>query len=231
MSGEEQGLLNLLMDFETNSLRSPFKMTVPPNGRYGAFDHNPIPPGSLACASQKMVEAINPPCFEKCTETSKYVSRENEPLEIVGFKTIKVRNVAIPARQTAEYLTSHFPCTRFLINYSSNVTHQAESQTRAFRKTDAEAQKERIQSEAEYLMKVAKEIGDQAMVIDSAKWTINIAILNKAVEWLGFTDCAFPRPLELNTGATAGTGTSYSHSLKKIPMNPNCRYTGGSRIS
>ena len=230
MSGEEQGLLTVLMDFEQVKLTSPFEMVVQAKNRYGAFDHNPIPSGSLACASQKMVEAINPPCFEKCTEPSKLVSPKDEANEIVGFKTIKFVNQRVAPKAAADFLLRHFPCARFIVNYSSDAKHQAQSQIRAFKvKTSVDAKADVIEHQASYLMNVAKEIGDQAIVIDSAQWTKNITVLNNAVEWLGFTDCAFPKPLELNTGASAGSGSSYSHSLKHLSMNPKCRYTGSTR--
>jgi len=227
MSGEEQGLLGVLMDFEQVKLSRPYEMAVQAKNRYGAFDHNTIPDGSLACASQKMVEAINPPCFKNCSETSKLVLPKDEASEIVGFKTIKFVNQSVAPKDAADFLLRHFPCARFIVNYSSDAKHQAESQIRAFKATTSvDAKADVIEHQAAYLMNVAKEIGDQAIVIDSAQWTKNITVLNEAVEWLGFTDCAFPRPLQLNTGATAGSGSPYSHSLIHLWMNPKCRYAG-----
>ena len=160
---------------------------------------------------------------------------QDEASEIVGFKTIKkFVYQAVAPDVAADFLLRHFPCSRFIVNYSSDAKHQAESQTiRAFKNKTAsvDAKVKAIERQAAYyLMNVAKEIGDQAIVIDSAQWTKNITVLkNKAVEWLGFSDCAFPKSLQLNTGATQGSGSSYSHSLKHLSMNPKCRDTGSTR--
>jgi len=223
MSGEDQGLLMNLMNFEREKLKYPFEMKS--SNRFGAFDHNPIPEGSLACAYQKMVEAIDPPCYKDCTGTSKRVSPEDEAKEIVGFKTIKFLDSKVPAKEAAAFLLSHFPCARFIVNYSSDAEKQAQSQIRAFHgKNDVDARAKVIERSADYLIRTAKEIGDQAIVVDSAAWTKNITVLNDAVKWLGFVDCDFPKPLELNTAASEGTGSSYGHNLRYIPMNPKCRY-------
>lgn len=179
-----------------------------------------------------MVEAMNPPCFKDCTATSKFVRPEEEGEEIIGFKTIKFVDLKVTPKKAADFLTSHFPCARFIINYSSNVTRQAESQIRAFRQKSASVENKVnfLEHQAAYLFKVANEIGDQAMLLDSAQWTNNITVLNEAVEWLGFTDCAFPRPLALNTGGTSESGNPYSHSVKKLRMHPECRYTGSNLL-
>jgi hypothetical protein len=88
--------------------------------RIGAWARNPIPDGSLACVSQKMIESSTPPLI---VNGSLLINEEEEANEIVGFKTIRLlRNQTVSdIPKIAKFLQQHFPCARYLINYRLDI--------------------------------------------------------------------------------------------------------------
>ncbi len=203
MGGENNNAIQKIMTMTQGITASPFQLQPPPASKFSAWDHNPIPDGSLACVAQKTIEAIVPPVFVNST----YVD-PNEAGDIVGFKTIRLLrdNDIKDVPEIAKFLIESFPCARFLVNYRSDFVHQAQSQVTSLatyknEKKDLDIAVERISKEVDRLKKLAKLLGSRAMTLDSVKWTEDVGELNKAVMWLGFDKtCAFPKLMELNTG-------------------------------
>jgi len=62
--------------------------------------------------------------------------------------------------------------------------------------------------------------GDQAVLLDSAKWTTNLTMINDVVDWLGFDQtCRFKELLEFNT---QGHGFQNEHTELSY-QDPSCQ--------
>jgi hypothetical protein len=232
MSGECNNCIQHVRTMISSITGSQFK-----SDPVGAWHRNPIPKGSLACVSQKMIESITPPLIVNGTLL---IEEEEEANEIVGFKTLRLfeNQTEADIPKIAKFLQSHFPCTRYLINYRSDIERQAASIKSNFQgeanntihhlTTD-------ISRRVDLAMRLAEQLGNQSMVLDSTKWTKDISYLNEAVTWLGFDPtCAFPRLLEMNTARFVGRdgkmyGNQYDHTLTRLSLDPRCRPLGNSR--
>lgn len=227
MGGENNNAIQRIMNMIKGVTDPPFRLKPLASTKFSAWDHNPIPDGSLACVAQKMIETIVPPAIINGTKL-----HPNEGEEIVGFKTIRLMrdNKLSDVPTIAAFLVNYFPCARFIINYRSDFVGQAQSQVTAFvsykeGKTEADAVVEKIAKEVERLKKLAELLGKRAKIIDSAKWTEDVGELNKVVKWLGFDDtCAFPKLMELNTG---GNSTN-TRNLGTVPNQGRGRMNGPS---
>jgi hypothetical protein len=179
-----------------------------------AWHHNPVYEGSHACVTQKMIQVINPP------REQRDVRKEHEV--ILGFKTIRFHR-AVNLTKAVEFVKESLPCARILVNIRSNTTAQALSQMTAFQKKNIRP--ETLDRENERLIHVAEKLfgKDQAMVLDSSRWTKNITHLNQAVEWLGFhKSCYFQDLLQFNTqNSFLATG-----SRRVRGLSLECRYVG-----
>jgi hypothetical protein len=110
MSGEINSAIGHLSTMVNSVTQRPFRQ----GGRTGLWHHIPIPDGSLACVSQKMIESITPPSIIHGT----LLNEEEEANEIVGVKTIRLlqNQTESDIRKIAkEFLQSHFPCSRYLV--------------------------------------------------------------------------------------------------------------------
>ena len=130
------------------------------------------------------------------------------------------------ASKLVNYIVEMFPCTRFVVNVRSDVESQVLSQQKAWNNigTDELGTQKR---ENVILERIARDIlgPDRAIFLDSSEWTKNVTVLNKAVEWLGFSrECFFTELMQFNTAGDSGYG-----STKKTltPHGPGCRYLGG----
>ncbi len=239
MGGENNNAIHNIMTMIEQTTSYPFRLKPPSYLKYGAWYHNPIPDGSLACVTQKMIETIVPPSFINGTQLD-----PNESDEIIGFKTIRLMtNInSTEVKNIAQFLNMSFPCARFIINYQSDNAKQAKSQTMVFEsqnQEDIDEAVQRIAMEVKHLKNLAELLGQKAMILDSTKWTKDVGELNKAVEWLGFDrSCAFPKLMKLNTelskpkdgknatSAQMGINAAFKHTDTKIILDPSCRYVG-----
>jgi len=222
MSGECNNAIQHLRTMIKRITGPPFKQDD------GPWYRNPIPEGSLACVSQKMIESITPPLFVNGT----LLSESEEANEIVGFKTIRLfRNQTVSdVPKIAKFLQAHFPCSRYLFNFRSDVEAQAASQISNFKKSANKPIQRVIKdiSRSNDLMTaLAKQLGNQSMLLDSSRWIEDVSYLNEVVMWLGFDPkCAFPRLLEFNTGRTIGAGGAFTHTFTELTLDSRCRYRG-----
>lgn len=228
MGGENFDVLQNIKDMMNATFHGAMKTSYSITSKNTPWYHNPIPTGALACVSQKMIETIVPPLF---LNNTRFPPKEEQ--EIIGFKTIRLfqRTPLSCMSEMVSFLQEHFPCTRYLVNFRSNLQAQAKSQTTTFKKDmkdrdDLDKVVNRLDHEVEWLLHFAKLMGDdRATILDSSVWTEDVSELNKAVRWLGFDDsCAFEKILELNTKDGYG-----SQGPKTLTMNPRCRYVGGGK--
>jgi len=150
MAGENNNALyhiKTMMDSIFQGTTSMMLDTSNETDPYSAWYHHPILPGTLSCASQKIIETIIPPPSLKNyqypsthegqeSQSKQYEQRdeEEEGEMILGFKTIRLLNT-IPIKkipQVVKFLSEHFPCTRYIVNHRSGVREQAESWLRRF---------------------------------------------------------------------------------------------------
>ena len=118
---------------------------------------------------------------------------EKSPWEVCQWKPV------------ADFVKENFPCSRIIINYSSNLERQANSSWHA-QKNHTQAITKLAKSNSR-LKVMAKQFGSQAYVLDSALWLKNLTYLNELVSWLGFPpECHFKGLLEFNT-----KGNGYGH--------------------
>ncbi len=242
MGGENNNALLNIKTLIDKTTAPPFKLRPTANAKYSAWNHNPIPNGSLACMAQNIIETIVPPVL---MNSSHLYPKEQD--EIVGFKTVRlVRDIkATELPVVANFLKEWFPCARFIINYRSEVVKQALSQKKAFvsqSKDGIDVLVKRISSEVERLKALADLLGNQSMTLDSSRWTKDVEELNKAVQWLGFGKrCSFSKLMKLNTGlakqpAVQGkykfnqikksSSAAYQHSDTMMDLDPHCQYMG-----
>lgn len=222
MAGENNNVLQNIKTMFDSTFSGPNGYDLRNSSHHGAFYHNPIQKESLACISQKMIEAIIPPPIE-ANETS----LDSEDV-ILGFKTIRLfrDNKMSDVKKIVDFLKMHFPCTRYIVNYRSNFTGQALSQTSTLRKyknekDDLDAAMNRIENEVKRLLAFAELMGDRAKIMDSVNWTQHVTYLNEAVQWLGYdSSCAFPGVMELNTK------NGFGGKSKNMSLSPLCKYLG-----
>ena len=181
------------------------------------WGHNQVYPGSYACAGQSIMEVINPPEDEATKEADL----------IVGFKIITLQ--FFKQKQLKPYLDflhEIFPCARFLVNIRSDVESQAQSVEKTFTKVNSDNEVADLQDANQRYRKIAKDLGEDAFLLDSTEWTQNITVLNNAVDWLGFhKSCHFKTLLEFNT-----EGWGYANGKTELEsIDPECRYIGSNR--
>ncbi len=134
ISGENHNTFGIVSQIETNLKdHSPQLLKHPMDKTTGPFRHNVIPKGSLACISQDLHYAMNPPPLEVQNDPhfADGLKFKYDPNVILGFKTVRLHMFRKP-RAATRYLRTHFPCSRFVINVQQNITHQYESYRRTF---------------------------------------------------------------------------------------------------
>ena len=231
MSGENNNLMGHLYDLYEGTLKTLIKKN-PERVSVDPWFRNPLTKSSLACAFQNIVETITPPLpiDPSLSPSSMEEKRKEEREMIIGFKTIRVfnegRRSAEEASKLVNYIVEMFPCTRFVVNVRSEVESQVLSKQKGWNKTGTD-ELGNLKRENVILERIAREIlgPDRAIFLDSSEWTKNVTVLNKAVEWLGFSrECFFTELMQFNTGGDRGYG-----STKKTltPHGQGCRYLGG----
>jgi len=170
-----------------------------------SWKHNYIPPQSMSCVAQSMIEAINPPLLDE--EEGKTIADKDHASDIIGFKTIRFFYHRYREEQQdsmAQFLIDNFPCSKVLINVNSDVEGQAASIEKNF-KRDGGSEKIRhdIVRENDMMSRLSKTLGpERSFVLDKTVWTAdNLTSLNAAVSWLGYGEpCHFKEMLAYNAG-------------------------------
>jgi hypothetical protein len=222
MSGENNcalGTIHQMIDNIANNSHFLAQQRHPRGAFDAAWGHNLVPEGAFACVAQHMIETINPPLLHENLEPI-----QDDSDTIVGFKTIRFlqKNFNISDNDKVDYVKEHFPCSRVLVNIRSNTSEQALSYASKpfFRERLAHDGETALEERNDRLRLIAKLFGPQAMLLDSSDWVSNVDILNRVVQWLGFSEsCYFQRLLEYNT-------KGYAHGEIEMVLNPNCRYVG-----
>jgi len=196
---------------------------------HGAWRHNPVVNGSMACVAQTMIQTINPPRID---EEGHYVVEDDddeqldEESKILGFKTIRLlRHVKEEDdERVAKWLTERLPCARFLINIRSGVAQQAKSFSTNFHHDNAE---EQLRDWNRRMRNLYRTLGpSRAYLLDSAKWFADVSYLNDVLPWLGYSDeCHFNKVLQYNTEHGSGHGDVDTSDL--MIDGSKCRYAAG----
>jgi hypothetical protein len=239
MTGENNNLVgrfeNLLQDWPQDMI----------DGTAPAWFHNPIPEESWSCASQTVFTTANPPKLVKSNSSIKNGDGEGEePLltleegsdeqTILGFKTIRLFDNEIIqhtynltevqiqdiAMNMFEALTRLFPCSRFVVNFRSDVTSQVISWQASFGATNPDEILKRLKLDNDLLHAFHNySIIQRSFLLDSTQWTRNITTFNEMLDWLGYSkSCHFPAALEYNTQ------DGYSATKTEVNLSQDCKY-------
>jgi len=170
--------------------------------RKGSFAHNAIPPQSMSCSIQGIMNAINPPP----QNVQQHVNIRGHPsIEefnrdmIFGAKTIRFQNGEWNVKQSAKFLKENFPCSRVVINIRSDVKGQLKSNKKTFG-TKKGKNTTFIEVQNQFLIELSKELGDEmSRLVDMNEWIKDIDILNDLVTWLGFRGCTYKQIVHENS--------------------------------
>lgn len=186
----------------------------------GAWKHAAIRKSDFACVAQSMMNAINPP--EKLVQEDEDRLLADEDT-ILGWKTIRFHLNSWPTEQSVAFLREHFPCSRVIINYNSNIRRQAESLLALWGQGEnmKEVQEE-LEAENDQLLDVANKLGsNQAFVMDTSIYESpesGVREVNAMVKWLGFKGCTFTDLLHENKDH------GYALDKHNVSLGLNCRY-------
>lgn len=185
----------------------------------GAWLHNPVPVQAMACAMQKLMTTIDPPS----TEVLSTLNTPNNPtLEeyehsmIFGAKMVRIQSSGWNPEAAVAYFQENFPCSRYIVNHSSNIKGQVKSRMDLGWDT---ADYDILRKENEFLKKFTRLMGpDAAQLIDMNEWIHDVSIINNIVDWMGYRKCHFPKVLHDNSH---GYATGDSSDLK---IGQKCHY-------
>jgi hypothetical protein len=222
MAGEENGQLIYAKLFtenlEAKSLQFHSETQV-----QGAFQHYPIPQGSMICPIQQLFETMNPPSELQLSDTNGYDDSET----ILGFKFIRfddARFGGTDVESAIMFLQEYFPCARFVINIRGDIESQKASWIKAFKPAD-EKVIEKLPKVNEMLRQLASSLGtDKARLLDMDEWSSGTAsglqVLDELVEWLGYDKCKFSSILHQN---------KFNYELEAsetFSLGVSCRFVG-----
>jgi hypothetical protein len=229
MTGENN---NLIARFENVLKQSTPAML---EGKEAAWFHdNPIPEESFSCASQTLFTTFNPP--KLMANTNGEMLEESDEETILGFKTIRLFDNEVKMNDNVSNLstmqlreivqdkvvTLHhlFPCARFVVNFRSDVQHQAASWKKQFGAKNTTKASQVIQLDNDLLHIFHNAMGrKRSFLLDSTVWTQNISSFNDMVDWLGFAQaCHFPAALEYNTDK------GYKATKTEVDLSQDCMY-------
>jgi len=210
MAGENNDALHELKNMKEHVLGNKHWIN-----NSAAWGHNKVPPQAYSCVAQSMIETINPPKFNQSKSLEE--EREADYKTIIGFKTIRfLKGSEVDDKGLVEFVQENFPCSKILINYSSNITRQSNSAW--WEKRGQNVSFEILRGVNARLGRVGNMFGSQAYMLDSAAWLRNISVLNEMVTWLGFPlHCHFQHLLAFNVG-----GAGYTHEARHAPLQNGC---------
>jgi len=217
MAGENADTLHYLKNTKEGVMDN--KQWTRNSGKQSAWGHNEVPPQSFSCVAQHMIETINPPKLETGKSFSKMEEKVREDDQrIVGFKTIRfLSGPESDDNFLVQFIQENFPCSKIVINYTSNITRQSDSAWFGAKERNSTLSK--LGGANARLMKISTMFGSRAYLLDSAVWLKNISVLNEMVNWLGFSEkCHFTSLLTFNVG-----GRGYGHGDTTIKMQRGCQ--------
>jgi len=141
---------------------------------------------------------------------------------ILGFKTVRLHQTNWTGWDAANFLREHYPCTRVLINYQTNLTHQYNSFKRTFDHAEGEEydgpSMEDLMRINEFQEVLHSQLKGLSKLIDLDLWSKDVGILNDVVDWLGFDKCRFQEVMHENN---MGYATDNETSLR---VGDDCSY-------
>ncbi len=183
----------------------------------GAFMHNAMPIGSMACVMQTLVNALNPPDLTPETLKQFPFDADKESKQILGIKTIRLQKSLWTPWQANRYFMENFPCARFIINIRSDIDGLAQSVINTFKRDDLDEAVEDYKAQTKFLKKLAELMDGRAKLIDMDVWKNDVSVLNDVLDWLGFENCSFKKILHENING-------YQHDSSEISIGENCIY-------
>ena len=217
MAGENNGHLFHGMS-AINTLKDTYEYKIDSRSEVrGAWRHHPIPRMAMTCPVQNMYETMNPPPEKVMNLRNGFDDSDT----ILGFKTVRFHGNKFGEthEESTDFLLETFPCAKFIINIRGDVASQLKSWESAFgtQKDGAE-----IIEYNQRLLDVANRMGeDKARLIDMSEWSqkddAGLHVLNSLIDWLGFTDCAYPSLLHANKDG-------YALDNQQMSLGKQCRF-------
>lgn len=191
----------------------------------GAYFHNAIPPQSMSCPIQSIINTLNPApqhIQQMVNVTGNPSLEEYDTDRILGVKTIRFQKGDWSVQEASNFLREYFPCSRVVANIRSDVESQLKSMSNTFKNDHKGADDtDKILKMNDFLIRVAEELGsDMAKLIDMNDWTQNVDVLNEVVQWLGYRECKYAGIVHENAA-----GYDRDHETEH-DMGKNCHYVG-----
>ncbi len=170
----------------------------------GAWMHNGIPVGALACPIQQIIDTINPPPYRvqhRVNVTGSPSIHEYDHSRILGMKTVRIGDSILwDAKAASNFFERNFPCSKIVVNIRSEIKKQAVSSMNASWKEGNQTEiEERLRHSQRFLREFHHELGpNRAILMDMNEWAKDISVFNTMVKWLGFRNCEFKALLREN---------------------------------
>jgi hypothetical protein len=184
---------------------------------YGSWMHNSIPKGVMACVSQQIMEAINPPSLDMLLnrETAGNIKSIDRPT-IYGMKEIRFHRGNWSAKEAANFIKTNFPCARVLGNLRMDTVAQLKSLNATF---ERDVQQITLNSYNDFIRAFVDELGvERSKLLVMEEWTNSVQKLNVVAQWLGFEECSFTNILHENKGGIARDNST------GLGLGESCRY-------
>jgi hypothetical protein len=218
LSGENNDELYIASKLEQN-LKLKKQFNFGGEKTEGAWLHNPVPVQAMACAMQKLMTTIDPPSAEVLSTLNtpnNPTLEEYERSMIFGAKMVRIQSSGWNPEAAVAYFQENFPCSRYIVNHSSNIKGQVKSRLDLGWNT---ADYDILRKENEFLKKFTRLMGPEAArLIDMNEWINDVSIINNIVDWMGYRKCYFPKVLHDNNH---GYATGDSADLK---IGQKCHY-------
>ena len=195
LAGENHNQIKFVAKLTSNLVNNRPRLLRHPHDKHtGPFMHNAIPQGSFGCIAQDVFHMMNPPPL--AVQQNKDIQMEEYDKDLIlGFKTVRMHLGDWTAQKASEYLKSHFPCSRVIINYQTNITHQLESHHQTFGNqsdTYLAPSMDQLEKANQFQFNLHRNLGDDySKLIDMDEWSKDVQVLNQIVSWLGFEKCQF----------------------------------------
>ncbi len=204
LSGENNGVMVSAASLERNLGGVEDLLGQRNDVRDGAWMHNGIPAGALACSMQQIINTINPPPYRvqrRVNVTGSPSIQEYDRFKILGMKTVRIGDSKLwDAKAVSNFFQTNFPCSKIVVNIRSERKKQVMSSMRASWKESNQTEiEERLRHSQGFLKEFYHELGpNRAILIDMKEWTKDISVFNAMVKWLGFENCEFKALLREN---------------------------------
>jgi len=196
-------------NLNTNSTSSSYNLINPKQEiSHGAFRHGMVPKGAMGCALQQFLATMNPPPASQLKSMNMESYNDFDQHTILGVKTIRMHKGSWDAQLAARFLKEHFPCSRYILNFRSDLSSRVNSTVTTFEKSvkkDEQELEQKFVSQTSFIQKLAKELGPNLVKsLDMTQWTqsetIGLQTINEIVSELGFQNCKFDQMLHYNDG-------------------------------